>query len=530
MSYIINSASIGYGIDSYYDIDDQGNMSVRRDLDNPELVQEAKRNLPLVQRAKKEAELTRSYLLDVLGMHEGSRAIKEGPAEAFTRRKDFVVATSAMMFNQAERYNRQTIMVASYNLALEEVSKDFPDMPFSERAELAADTAMYETQELAGGNILETSPRLGQQFLGRAALMYKQFGLRMYTTMFKSAYSVIKNSFLAAVRSGTPRKEAARDAYIAYKQLVGLHGSAYLFAGVYGLPLYGAASLTYKLLDEFGLRELFAEAFDDEDETFGSPEAYNDFDTIVRTHIGEGHFKGPLNVLLDDLGIGIDVASRVRLTGLLIQENKFNPDANFDEMAMYYAGGAPLSVGKRVANGFKMIGEGEIERGTELLMPAALANPLKALGRYAEAGRIENRRGNPIYDDLTSGEIAAQVFGFAPAEYIRITEENQNLVRIDKAMAAKKTKLLRQYYFAVSQGNYDDVIEARQKIQDFNDRNPSFALAQKSITTSLRKNLEADREMEQYNGVRLSPNMKRAIDMNRADAESTLIPPKETPK
>jgi hypothetical protein len=524
--FYVNSASIGYGIDAYYDVDSEGNFSVRKDLKDKKLIAEAKRNLPLVQRMKREAELSRSYLLDVLGMHEGSKTVKGGFIEGLGRIKNTAVAGSAMMFNQAERFNRQTITVAAYNLELEKLSQQYPDMPFNDRAELAVEEALYQAQELAGGNILETAPRLAQQNLGRSALMYKTFGLRMYTTMFKAAYRLVKNSFLAAVRSGVPRKQAAREAYVALKQLTALHGSAFFFAGVYGLPLYGAVSLTYRLMDEFGLRELFMEAFDDEDdETIGSPEAYNDFNTIVRDHIGEGYFKGPLNVILDELGAGVDVASRVRLTGLLVQENKFNPDANFDEMVMYYLGGAPLSVAKRVGNGAKMIAEGEVERGMELVVPAAVSSGLKAM-RYSEEGRIQNKRGNPIYDDLTSGEIAAQVFGFAPAEYVRITEENQNMARIDKAMQNKRSKLLKKYYKALSQGSIDDVLDVHDEIDRFNARNPSFALSHTTIRNSVRSNIAADVEMEFYNGVRLSPQMKRAIEANRAGVEDTLIPPK----
>ena len=524
--FYVNSASIGYGIDAYYDVDGEGNFSVRKDLKDRKLIAEAKRNLPLVQRMKREAELSRSYLLDVLGMHEGSKTVKGGFIEGLGRIKNTIVAGSAMMFNQAERFNRQTITVAAYNLELEKLSQQYPDMPFNDRAELAVEEALYQAQELAGGNILETAPRLAQQNLGRASLMYKTFGLRMITTMFKAAYRLVKNSFLAAVRSGVPRKQAAREAYVALKQLTALHGSAIFFAGVYGLPLYGAVSLTYKLMDKFGLRELFMEAFDDEDdETIGSPEAYNDFDTIVRNHIGEGYFKGPLNVMLDELGVGVDVASRVRLSGLIIQENKFNPDASFDEMLTFYLLGAPYSVTKRVVNGGIMISEGEVERGMELVLPAAVSNGLKAM-RYSEEGRIQNKRGNPIYDDLTSGEIAAQVFGFAPAEYVRITEQNQNMVRIDKAMQNKRSKLLKKYYKALSQGSIDDVLDVHDEIDRFNARNPSFALSPTTISNSVRSNIAADVEMEFYNGVRLSPQMKRAIEANRAGVEDTLIPPK----
>ena len=88
------------------------------------------------------------------------------------------------------------------------------------------------------------------------------------------------------------------------KQLLGIHGSALFFSGVHGIPLYGAVQL---LADLFVLGE-------EED----------DFNTIVRNHVGEGWYKGAFNQILSEAGVGADVASRIRLTGLLIQENRYN--------------------------------------------------------------------------------------------------------------------------------------------------------------------------------------------------------------
>ena len=50
----------------------------------------------------------------------------------------------------------------------------------------------------------------------------------------------------------------------------------------------------------------------------------DDFDTMVRKSVGEEYYKGAVNLIT-----GADVASRIRLTGLLIQENRYNRDASF---------------------------------------------------------------------------------------------------------------------------------------------------------------------------------------------------------
>ena len=63
--------------------------------------------------------------------------------------------------------------------------------------------------------------------------------------------------------------------------------------------------------------------------------------------LGEGWYKGAFNQILDEVGLGADVASRVRLTGLLLQENRYNPDPSAEEFIGYYIGGPALSVAKR---------------------------------------------------------------------------------------------------------------------------------------------------------------------------------------
>ena len=47
----------------------------------------------------------------------------------------------------------------------------------------AVELALRKTQETNGGTVLETAPRIAQQNIGRVAMMYKSYGIRMYTTM-----------------------------------------------------------------------------------------------------------------------------------------------------------------------------------------------------------------------------------------------------------------------------------------------------------------------------------------------------------
>lgn len=486
-----DAASPAYGLDAYYTITDNGDYVVRTDMGLPDSrITELKELAPLVRLAAERGHLNRSYIMDALGLQEGGRVRRtDSLSKKLGSALDFGTGLSAQVFNQAERYNRQVSMVASYKLALDKLKTEQPNLSKAEREARAAKTAIYQTQEYNGGSTLETAPRVAQENILRVAMMYKTYGLRMYYTMFKSAGQALdvykenleKQGFSAAVAE-TMRSTAG-------KQLMGIHGSALFFSGIHGIPLYGAIQL---------LADLFVLGEEDDD-----------FNTIVRNHVGEGWYKGAFNQILSEAGVGADVASRIRLTGLLIQENRYNTDPSAEEFIGYYLGGPALSVGKRVGRGFSDLYNGEFQRGVENLLPVGISNAYKVLGRYQQDDGIYSRRGDPIYDDITGGELAAQFFGFAPSEYTRIQEDNQRKKRIDIALSRKASDLRKKYYIATRQGDYSEAREIFQDILEYNRKHPTFRITPDSIRRSMKQHMKTSAEM--YNGVTLSPAMRQAL-------------------
>jgi hypothetical protein len=488
----LDSASPAYGLDAYY-TEVNGKYEVRTDMDLPAArVKELKELAPLVQRAAKRGHLNRSYMMDVLGLIEGGKA---RPNESLARKGlsalDRGTAISAMMFNQAERFNRQVAMVASYKLALKKLEAEQPNLTKAQREDLAVETAFKQTHEFNGGSTLETAPRLAQENIGRVAMMYKSYGLRMYATMIKTAKQALDVYQAELKESGFSDAVAATMRSTAGKQLIGIHGTAVFFAGIHGVPLYGAV-------------QLFADLFlldDDED----------DFNTIVRNYVGEGWYKGAVNKLT-----GADVASRIRLTGLVLQTNRYNTDASMEETIGYYLGGPAWSVTKRFGRGLNDVYTGNFQRGVESMLPVGVSNAYKVLSRYQQDGGIYSRRQDPIYDDLSGGELFAQFFGFAPAEYTRIQENNQRVKRIDNTLSRNMSKLRKKYYVALRQGDTSSLLEVLDDIQKHNKKHPSFAITPESIQRSMKQHMKTSNEM--YNGVTLSPNMRELV-RNHSQAE-----------
>jgi len=464
-------------IERFYERDAEGKFQVTAEVTDAEQRALLEELAPLVQEASGRGYLDQTYTADMLGLGEKKRFF------------DQLTGFSAFMFNHGERFNRQVALLSVYQLEIQRQKELNDKRPEGQKLadevikNRAIKNTLIQTQRLNGGTVLETGSRYAQQGIGRVALMYKSYGLRMYTTMFQAAREFAQNAF-----PGNDA-ESRRKRNVAFNQLIGVHISAALFAGVYGVPIYGAIQMAYD-----------AVAGEDED----------DFDTVVRKYLGELGFKGPINELT-----GLDVASRVRLTGLLIQENRYNSGASPIDNIMFYLGGPALSTGNRLYRGYEDIKDGELERGIENLMPASVSNAYKALGRYRTDGGIYTRRQDPIYADMSGGELAAQLFGLPPAEYTARQERNLRDKRVEKAVTTERTKLLRKYYVANRTGDADAALEALDQILEFNERHPYAAIVGDTVDKSMKQHMRSSLKM--YDGVSISPIMQQAIEMSRRE-------------
>ena len=468
-------------LDNYFEVIN-GQYVLKKDIDvSPEEAQELKKFATLVKVAQSRGQLTRSFMMDALGLDEAGRR-KTGDWRSLMNN---TVAISAIPFNQAERLNRQVTLMAAYDLALQ-------DGKLSERD--AAFKALRQTQETNGGAVLETAPRWAQQGLGRVALMYKSYGIRMYTTMMQTSKEYLDNMFAPVEGETTQEREERLNAKrIARNKLIGVHASALLFAGVQGIPLYGAFEVISNLF-----------FLDDEEE---------DFDSIVRSYIGEQGFKGAVNSLT-----GVDVATRIRLTGLLLNENRYNKDASLEESLFFYFGGPAFSTVKRIEQGFKDASDGNVERSIENFLPPGIANiykivPTPISGRLTREG-YETRRGDPIFDDVTGGDLAGILFGFPPVEYTNTMEKNNIKKGIDTAVNKKKSKILKQYYVAARTGNTELMNKALKDLLAHNKRHPLSAITGDSISKSMKRHIEQSKNIRQHNGVSVSSANKNLITMH----------------
>jgi hypothetical protein len=467
------------GIDNFYVSDGNGGFKVRTDMgldkasNNPMHKGKTKREVfrldqlkTLVEVASARGQLNRSIFYDTLSLEN----VQEN--NSMWSRANVL---SAWMFHQVEKHNRQVALTSTYFLELDRMNTTptpaEKKLSTIEKQKKAADQAIYQSQEMNGGNTLVTAPRIAQQGAGRTIMMYKSYGIQMYYTMLKTAKQVFTG-------------ETASDRDTAFTQLAGIFGSSMLLAGVAGIPMFQTIAL---------IANLFL------------PDDEEDFETLTRQYIGELFYKGGANHLT-----GVDVSSRIGLTGLLYRTNTYTKDQDIKTQLLQAMGGPAGSVITQALTGLNEVfsTDGSLERGIEKMLPAAYRNMYKGFpvfGRYAREG-ILTRRGDEIIaqDDITGGQLLSQIIGFAPTEWTLTNEKNSSAKRMEKAIVKKRTALLKVLYMDLRSGHgVDDILE---RIQKFNSKHPYVMIDINTMLRSIRQHTTQSAFM--HNGVSLSPSLR----------------------
>jgi hypothetical protein len=361
-----------------------------------------------------------------------------------------LMAKTGIFQHHAERYSRETAMMAAYHLALQETAKkankgDFSvkqlvkkmqdgSLQFSEAQMRAAAMDAVNTAEKTNGSLYAaTAPLASQSDVGAIIYLFKRHPLSMYNLM----YQTMKRSL--------PSNASLEDKRIARFQLAGMMGMLGLTAGALGLPLVQQIGWVY---------DLFAE--DDEE----------DFETVVRTALGEFGSFGVVDYLT-----GLRISQRVGMSGAF-----YRPGFNAENLPLMYqvlegVGGPVVGLTLKYTDRVpELLAQGEIQRATEAMLPTAFGNALRAF-RFADEG-IRTTRHDPILDDLSPFGVAAQLFGFMPAEYAQQLDINAAALRIDNAINQKRTNLLRELNLARRLGDGRTYAETMRAIDEYNARHP----------------------------------------------------------
>jgi hypothetical protein len=274
---------------------------------------------------------------------------------------------------------------------------------------------------------------------------------------------------------------------IARKQLTGIFGMAYLFAGVQGMPLYGGATLVASALNS---------ALGDDDEPF-------DADESVRTAVGDLGYKGPLNQILN-----LDIASRTGFNGMLWRDDK---KRLADVGPLVYAiehmmGPAYSALITNPSRALDELHKGHNERAVEAVMPSFIRNGMKGV-RFATEGAL-NSKGVPIVEDINAYNSAMQILGFTDANISEAYARAGSMKEAEKFVDDRRGALLDNLYLARVNGDLDGVVEMNEKIADFNLLHPEPGIAITASTMDKSFTARQNAIKDTVDGVRLNPKMK----------------------
>ena len=386
------------------------------------------------------------------------------------------------MFQKAELINREVTALATYRLARKKamIGKSKP-LTHEEAWEFAG-KAIEQTQ---GAYAEDQAPRVFMSPAVRTILMFKKFPAHMaavYVRMFKDMM-------------GPDVDPAVRR--VARRQFTGMMGMTGFMAGAAGMPFF------------YIIRDIMQAALGDEDDPYNFDLEFRKFlIEQLGPKTGNMMYRGFLGEFGLDIGSRISYESSFLLGGanvgvpfiggvLGLRDVKQGQTAQETMLnTLGEAAGAGFGIVSGIARGVEKMKKGDIYEGVEAMTPAFIRNPMKA-GRYATEGAL-TARGDPIIEDITTGEVIGQMFGFSPQRLSSQYKINNQIKDIEQAVLKRRNSLMDSYAKAVREKDRDTQNEIRDEIREFNKANPGkgLAITQETIRRSLEKRESISKETE----------------------------------
>jgi len=414
-------------------------------------------------------EITRTY--DLLQMSRMPSDALSNPAVKFKRA---AINMMGSMFHASERMNREIMYMASFELAYDKaVSEGKAAGVNGEAYNIAVDAAVKNTYDSMFNYSRFNRPRAFRSPTGRIALQFKMFPQQVTVYLLKNFYSM-----LPFVKGNDNKKEAAT-------QLIGTLAMTGLFAGVAGLPLYGAV---------IGLLQAFRNALRDDDEPF--PIEERDLDLWFRNVFLPQMF-GVRGAEIAYRGLaseaGGDIASSTSLSNMWFRETKDNPSVAA-EFKDYIFGmlGPGVAMGENAVKAIDDFRNGYISQGMEKLTPSMFRGMVTAMRWNQEEGIKTKGLQAPIYDEeeVTKAMLVWKILGFTPTDLSKIQSVNfKAKTLVDQAEQTKKD-ILNRINLDIARGDDAHLEKEFEKFSKFLRDYPTIKFDADTILNSVQKRAE----------------------------------------
>ena len=310
--------------------------------------------------------------------------------------------------------------------------------------------------------------------IARTALTFKRFAI--------TRIHLLTSAFREAAQNEDPEiAKAAR------KELVGYFGTAYVFAGVQGMPLIGAGAALVTALNA---------ALGDDDEPYNP-----DFE--LREAVNLFNYKGPVNYLL-----GVDIASRTGWTGMFWREDpkrmaEVGPVTYVVEQFL----GPAYSYAVGVPKAYDYIKNEQYDRAFEQVAPRAAGNVVKAF-RYGTEG-AKTASGMPLVDDINAYNVFMQIFGFRPSEVAEAGDIAGASKRMESQIRERRNAIIARAANARISGDMEGFREAVEEARAFSRKYPGRMITTDTLIGAVERRQK--KMAMSVNGVTLDPKLARGI-------------------
>lgn len=431
---------------------------------NAKLFKEGGRYAKLFDEAEKSAALRRalSYEITELKRDLGQGLVTEG------RLRSKAETVMNFLFQNSERLNRETTLIAAFDLAKDAGKSD----------EVAIQEAIELTHKAHSHALPEVGPRLFQTGLPKLMFIFKRFAQSQVYLASKLFFDVFDR------KAKTPQELEAKR--IAKKQLLRLYANSILAAGIQGAPFYGLVSVLVSLL------------VDDDDDPIT-------LDQWVNQTVGDVAYRGPLSYI-----IGADVSERIGFGDLIFRENAARLEkVGAFTYAMETLGGPAYSIFNRGTEGVGDFLDGNYLRGLEKMVPTALGNTLKTF-RFGTQG-VRTRNGTPIVEDQSAYEAFMQIMGFTNIEISEAYTRANALKRPERILTQRRAALLQKLYLADVLGDREGVKDIEEEIKEYNKKAPrSFKIT--NDTKRRSKRTKESRFKNSVDGVYISKKYLKDLE------------------
>jgi uncharacterized protein YlxP (DUF503 family) len=160
------------------------------------------------------------------------------------------------------------------------------------------------------------------------------------------------------------------------------------------------------------------------------------------------------------------------------------------------------------ARAVQLWNQGQGDRALEAVMPGFIKQPLIA-ARYAKEG-VMTLKGEQMVDDVGPLSLFLQSLGLRPAEVAELQLYNIKIKGQEQKILKKRQDLLNLYGIAFIANDDSTLDRALDKIDEFNDRNPSVQIPIESLSRTVQERLEKSSVTE--NGLFIDKKLRNSLD------------------